>query len=260
MKRSISNSFIAVLILIAAGCASKRTALPSVPEKRSETAAGSKAETLERINAAALQFSTISLKAKTDLAINNQKNDVTLSIRIKRDEAIWVSVTALAGLEVARALITPDSIKILNRIDAEYTRKPFTYVQQFSNDQLNFGMLQSILVGNPIRETLSENAQMVTNPALRLSGALETLIFDLAFSDSNKLLEATLKDGEAGQTLTVRYGDFGVVGAKEVPQSVSIRSQAGNKTIAAELRYTKIDLDVSVEMPFNVPGRFTIKN
>lgn len=257
MKRSISTSIIALALLIVTGCASKKKVISPAPEKAA--AVSSKAEALEAISAAAFDFSTLTLRAKTDLAINASRNDVTLNIRIRKDKAIWISVTALAGLEVARAMITPDSIRILNRIDGEYTRKPFSYVHQFSNEQLSFGMLQAILAGNAMPDFVDGHSQLMRDP-LRLTGSEETLAYELTFSDRYKLLQAEFKDAAAAQTLSVSYGDFIVSGGRDFPQSVSIRSDAGNKTLAAELRYTKIEVNTPVDMPFNVPGRYTIRN
>jgi len=74
-----------------------------------------KAAKLVAIKAKQTSFNTFSGKASTKLDINGNSNNVTLNIRIQRDHKIWVSITAIAGIEVARAQITPDSIFLVNR-------------------------------------------------------------------------------------------------------------------------------------------------
>lgn len=257
MRRSIISSIIAIMIFTAAGCASKKR-VAGLPEgKPVDVASRSKTEKLEAIKAADFVYSTLAMKAKADVAINDNVNDVTLNFRIQKDRAIWVSVTAVAGLEVARALITPDSIKVLNRLENVYLKKPFRYIHRFTNDQINFSMVQSILVGNSIPELVSESSSLQTTPQVEFSGMLESIRYAMTFSNRNKLLRTQLSDPE-DQTIRITYSDFVSANGKDFPESVSIKSRAGNKSIAAQLKYTKIDVNSAIEIPFSVPKRFTV--
>ncbi|RYG21494.1 MAG: DUF4292 domain-containing protein, partial [Chitinophagaceae bacterium] len=60
--------------------------------------------------------------------VNGNENNVTMLIRIEKDKKIWVSVTAIAGIEVARAVITPDSLLLRDNLNKTYARKPFSYI------------------------------------------------------------------------------------------------------------------------------------
>src|ERR1700733_13893866 len=111
---------------------------------------------LNAIKLAQTVFNTFSGKARTKLTINGETNDVTLNIRIQRDKKIWVSITAIAGIEAARAIITPDSIMLINRLQDLYVRQPFSYVNKYAGSQVNYKMIESVLVGNAIPETLNE--------------------------------------------------------------------------------------------------------
>lgn len=115
---------------------------------------------LDSVNGMNTVFKTLSIKAKADLNINNNNNDVNMNIRIRNNEAIWVSVTAMAGLEVARALITADSVKVLNRMDNIYLKKPFSYIYEFTNERITFQTLQSVLLGNAMSEFINESTQL----------------------------------------------------------------------------------------------------
>src|ERR1700759_4755884 len=87
---------------------------------------------LKSIKSAQLVFNTFSGKARTKLNINGETNDVTLNIRVQRDKKIWVSVTAIAGIEAARAVITPDSIMLINRLQNLYIKQPFSYINKYA--------------------------------------------------------------------------------------------------------------------------------
>ena len=261
MKRNILNSILAAALLLAVtSCASKKNLPVKEAVQVEDVKTDTRAETIAAINASALAFETFAARAKADLTLNNNKNDVTMHIRIRKDQAIWISVTALAGLEVGRALITPDSIKIINRIESVYIKKPFNYIHQFTNKQINYKTLESLFTGNAIPELLTHEAEISLNPGLRISGTSGQLTWLMLFMDSNKVSQLHLKDMEAGQELKVNYSDFTSVNGMLVPQVVSISSQAAKKTIAVELKYNKIDINAPMEMPFNVSKRFTVKD
>jgi hypothetical protein len=93
---------------------------------------------LVAIRAKQLTFNTFSGRAKAKLDFNGDGNDVTMNVRIQRDKKIWVSITAILGVEVARALITPDSIIVINKLQGVYTKKPFSYVWQYAGKQVNY--------------------------------------------------------------------------------------------------------------------------
>jgi len=220
-----------------------------------------RAEKLLSIKNGETSFNTLSGKAKAALSIGSNANDVTMNIRIKNKEAIWVSVTAIAGLEVARALITPDSVRVINRLENEYIKKPFSYLYEFTNNKINFATLQSVLVGNTISEFITGSTEVKLDGAeAGLKTSIGSMIYDLMVNNQNKVVQSNLKDTMASQSLLVFYGDFQAISKQQVPHSVVMKSQAKSKSISLDLKYTKIELDVPVEIPFKVPDRYTIKN
>src|SRR6185312_13493515 len=148
-------------LLVAAGCkAKKQLVVNRVAPVNTPAPVNAKRERLNAIRSGQITFTTFSGKARTKLALNGSSNDVTLNIRIKQDQKIWVSVTAIAGIEVARALITPDSIMVMNKLQSVYLRQPFSYIYKYTGNQVNYKTLESLLVGNAIPELLSEQADL----------------------------------------------------------------------------------------------------
>jgi hypothetical protein len=216
---------------------------------------------IEAVEGKRSSFSTVSGKAKAALKIGTNSNDVTMNIRIKDNQAIWVSVTALAGLEVARALITPDSVKVINRLENEYIQKPFSYLHEFTNENINFGTLQSVFLGNPISEFLTESTEIDRTDAQEsLKSAVGSMLYRLVINEQNKVIRANLDDESEGRSLAIAYDDFQTVSGQQVPHSIVMKSQVKAKNISLDLKFTKIEFDVPVDIPFRVPDRFTIKN
>lgn len=253
------------LLTFFASCKAKKELLPAslIPkvmaeEPKSDLAKIAKINAIKQMNTV---FNTLSIKATANLNIDNKNNEVNMNIRIRNKEAIWVSVTAIAGLEVARAYITPDSVKILNRLDNIYIQKPFSYIYEFTNERINFQTLQSVLVGNAIYEFISEDTAVnLEGENTLLESVLTSMIYNFKVDSKNKVLVNQLNDSEAGQELLVNYSNFMTINEQLIPLTVSMNSKAKNKAISLDLNYSKVDMDTKFELPFRVPERFSIKN
>jgi len=261
MKKNILNSVLIIAAMtFATACKPKREIVVAPPTKSETKVDNSKAEALTLLNSKQLKFNTLSLKAKATLDINGEANDVTMNFRMKDKETIWVSITALGGLaEVARALITPDSIKIQNKLKSEYLKKPFSYIYNFTNKQVNFSTLQAILTGNAMGEMLTDKSDVKQeNGVWVVSGAKESLDYKLLFNTLFKVAETNLNDAKSGQALKVTYTDYQKLNDSLFPGALKINTLSGAKKINIDLQYIKIDGNVPVDFPFTVPKRYTL--
>jgi len=267
MKKNILIRAVYTLVFLVAliGCKAKKVILappvvPATPSVQVEPN-NTRKNKLKSIMESDLVFNTLAVKSKAVLSINDKSNDVNMNFRIKNNEVIWVSVTALAGLEVARALITPDSVKILNRIDNVYIKKPFSYIYEFTNEQINFRTLQSILVGNTVSEFITDSTELnMVNDEAKLISIMGGLTYNLRLNAQNKVIYINLNDEAAKQELNANYSDFLMVNQQQIPHAVVMDSKVKTKKFLLDLRFLKVDLDGSLELPFRVPERFLIKN
>ncbi|WP_443937593.1 DUF4292 domain-containing protein [Pedobacter sp. MW01-1-1] len=262
MKRSILNSFLLVAsLVVVSACKTKKVVVPP-PAKTEAAVDHSKADALTLLASKQIKFNTLSVKAKASLEIEGNANDVTMSFRMKDKEVIWVSITALGGMaEVARAIITPDSIKIMNKLKSEYIQKPFNYIYNFTNKQVNFNTLQALLTGNALGEYLNEQSEVKQeNGAWTVSGSKAQLDYRMLFNSLFKVAETNLSDATNGQALKVLYSDYQNVNAFLFPKNMKINTLSNAKRINISLEVTKVEGNVPVEFPFSVPKRYTIMN
>jgi len=261
MRKNILNKLLVLLTvaLIFVGCkAKKQLIVPSTVETNTENS--SKLEKLKAIRAAQLPFNTLSIKAKAEFTIGKSSNDAIMNFRIKNNELIWVSVSVPVIGEVARALITPDSLKILDKVHANYTAKPFSFIQNFANDQVNFNTLQSILAGNSIKEFSSDDATLVEKKnQIFLSGLLKSLAYSLLFNERNKVVTTNIKN-PSGENLEINYADFFSVSGFDMPYTVIVNTTANDKSMLVNLKYTKVTINETLEFPFSIPSRYSLKN
>lgn len=262
MKKNISSSLVLLCgFIILSGCHAKKQLVTRKPVDSAtvatNNAANTKRKKLDAIRSRQATFNTFSGKAKTKLDINGNSNDVTLNIRIQRNQKIWVSVTAIAGIEVARALITPDSIQVINRLQSVYIKKPFGYIHTFSSQQVNYKTVESLLVGNAIPELLNNDADLrPNNGSVVLSGTLQDLVYQLTVGPDLKVSNTNLSNQAAGQSLQINYSDFIQATNRVMPSKISFTSTVKDKNIKADLQYTKADFDQQLDFPFSVPKRY----
>ncbi|HEY5326537.1 MAG TPA: DUF4292 domain-containing protein [Mucilaginibacter sp.] len=216
---------------------------------------------LNAIRAGQTMFNSFSGKARTMLDINGNSNDVTLNIRIKRDRKIWISVTAIAGIEAARVLITPDSIKVIDRLESVYIRQPFSYINTFAGNQVNYKTIESLLIGNAIPELVNENADLQTSPdSIVLTGNLQELAYKLLIGPGMRVAQTNLNNQNAGQSLRVTNNTFIRAGTRELPSQIDIISLVNDKKIQVNLHYIKSEFDQQLDYPFNIPARYKPAN
>ena len=94
-----------------------------------------------------IKYQNFAASAQITITQPDETRTINAKIRLKKDSVIWLSAS-LFGIEGARAILTPDSVKILNRLEQTYIAAPFSYFQKKYNVPLNFSSLQNILVGN----------------------------------------------------------------------------------------------------------------
>ncbi len=276
MRRNISNRktlyssgfknhiklFAFCCLLLVISCKVKKRMIPNpVSTNITVKPTDTKIYKLEVIRAGQTSFNTFSGKAKATLDISGNTNDVTLNIRIKRDQKIWISITAIAGIEAARILITPDSLMMIDRLQSVYLKKPFSYINNFAGDEINYKTLESLLIGNAIPELINENADLQTSPENRitLTGNLNNLVYKLLVAPDMKVTQTNLDNQNAGQSLQVT-NTFIQTGNKAVPSQIDMVSVVKDKKIQVNLHYVKSAFDQPLEYPFSIPARYAEEN
>lgn len=268
MNKITLNALFTLLVVSFFGCAAKKqvitsneTILENVSVPLADTLkVDNKKATLDSLKSTNIKFTTLSLKGKAKLNIDGKENDVNFNLRIKDQEKIWMSISAIIG-EVARIEVTPDSIKILNRLETTYTKKPFNFIHEFTNNQIDFPVLQAVLVGNTIEKLITDLTNVSANQInYMLNGEKDGLTYKFVYNSQRKLDEANLIDTQANQSLVVKYGAFTVINGFSIPASLNLNSNTGSKSLGLRLEISSIEGNVPLEFPFTVGSRFKVIN
>ena len=243
-------------ILLFSGCAVKKPSIKTV-ETGKEVSRANKKLLLAQLEGNRITYSSFSGKAKTKLDINKSSYNASLNLRVKHQEAIWISVTAILGIEVARVLITPNRIQIMNRLQNEYIDKPFDFLYQFTSQEFTFNEIEDLLIGNVMSFALNPNVTAFgASSGFELQGKNMDLDFSMLISQDFQLTNAKFSQANIQQKLISNYGDYHEVSEQQIPRSIQILIDAPKLALDAVMNYNNVTLNTALELPFQVPTSY----
>jgi len=249
-----------MMVLTISACKSRKVVV-APPVAKIDTVNTRKTENLLLLKNNNLSYITLSLKGKAQLNMNGADNNVSVNIRMLKDRKIWMRITAIAGIEVARVLVTPDSIQVINRLHGVVLQKPFNYIHTYANKEVNFKLLQELLSGNAPQDFLLEEADLTfQNGVWLLKGIKNNLGFQILFNTLLKAEETNLNHASAAQALKVVYANYQKVNGNLFPSSMQLNSLSGKRKVDIDFEFSKIESDVEMDFPFTVPKSYEVVN
>ena len=131
---------------------------------------------------------------------------------------------------MARALITPDSLFVINKLQGLYFGKPFSYIYSFTSRQVDYRSLEAILVGNAIPQLLNDDSKIqVDGASTVLSGNLQDLVYKLILGADMKVSHTELASQAESQSLTVDNSAFIQAENRMLPSQINMSSTGNQK-------------------------------
>lgn len=227
-----------------------------------------------KMNENHFQFKTFSAKFNIRYTINKKPFEFKGQVKIVRDSAIWIMFNQDLSIEMARLLITQDSVKFLDRFNKQYFCGDYSFVNDFLKTNIDFGILQSIILGNDFE--YYENAEF--------KASIEAGQYKLTTSGRNKLRKYVRNDSDAervflqstwlnpvtfkitqirmkeltenSKKLTAHYSDFEALEGQLFPYTISYEVEAA-KPVKVDVRYSKVLLNNPMAMPFKIPDNYS---
>jgi len=98
-------------------------------------------------------FEYLILKGKLKFVSQSEKANLRIQARIKRDHMIWISITAILGIEVLRIRIDKEGIAIINKRNKKYIKYDYTTLASKLGFKVSFKLIQRlILAQNKFKE------------------------------------------------------------------------------------------------------------
>jgi hypothetical protein len=209
-----------------------------------------------------IQFQTFSGKAKAFFQGGNEKYEFTAGIRMQKDSVVWISVSGLGGLvQVARLMLTPDSVYLINYLQREVTILPASEASRLLPADVNFQMVQSLIIGN-----LLSNGGVPTD-ASDFGGTWSLQLEDNQYRQliAYNKLDTTMRSNQvltrtAPETgLMLQFGNYEWINNQRFPISRVINISTGEAQYYLDMHFNSVSIDEPIDFPFSIPKKYTLK-
>ncbi len=208
-----------------------------------------------------LQYTTFEGKAKMHYDGGGNSQEFSANFRIKKDSVIWVMVSALGGIvTVARAYITPDSIKVVNYLSKEAILMPISEANHLLPAPVDFPILQNLIVGQPLlgQGTVTYASDSLTAWIMSITDTryLQSLAYAQADTTlQNELLTTATSNGPK---VTINLTDYTLEEGRHFPKSKVVHIDNDGKAYELDMDFTSHSFNHMLDFPFSVPKSYTV--
>ncbi len=194
------------------------------------------------------------------LAANGRSLSAGGTLKMKRNEIIQISLTALGLFEVGRMELTPDYLFVQDRINKQYVQVPWREIEALRNSGADFYTFQAIfwnelfVLGQHTKPTeadfqISHSGKKATLTPAKQHVAVKQQALQFIVDTSRQLLERAILKTTQGTPLDVTcdYADFTQLNSSTFPQTMSLAITAGTKRYSADFTFSSLQADESLK-------------
>lgn len=221
------------------------------------------------------------------------KTSFRASLSSKNDQFIQVSISKL-NLPVARILLTPDSVKMVNYLEKNYFLGDYSYIEQKLGAAIDFQVVQSILTNdvfsyrNDAKEKDFKEFVSYADSGMYVIQSLknrklekisrkgkgdkidrylkkldeESFIVQYLYIDpvTFKVRKIIMDDVTEGRKVTVNFDQFTEVGKQLYPGNIDIHFLSPDKDLKMKIKLSKFSLDDNPNITFKIPEKYKQTN
>ncbi|MBP6516804.1 MAG: DUF4292 domain-containing protein [Chitinophagales bacterium] len=197
------------------------------------------------------QYDYFSFKTKLDYEDGRNAFLFTANIRIRQDSLIWVSITGPLNIEVARAIISIDSVKIMNKMSGEKERYPIQYLSKYFPGEVDYFLIQDFLLGNPLAASKAPCVMDTSADVTQFTQQDAKLkVVHHGNTKNYTLQDVLLKDILVNQQLDATFEDYQKVDSNAFSCARNIQIQRGAQLIKIKGEVYKFRAHEPLEFPF----------
>lgn len=187
-------------------------------------------------------------------------------IYIESDKKIWSNITFLI-IPAARAIITPEGIKAMDRYNKNYIDSDFDYLNNLLNvNFIDYKTLEKLLMGRTFMHITNSNSKIVknsegyqltsiTNQKIVTNEVTREYKVEMQYTEDFNLNWVKLQDVKSNDAIEIVYENWETFPNEvKLPKNVKIIIK-GSKTSQILMENTKFDFS-RMETPYSVPANY----
>jgi hypothetical protein len=221
-----------------------------------------------------LTYTWMYAKANVESVIDGKEESFDIKVRIRKDSAMLVSIQYLLGIEVAKVLITRDSVKMVVYPKKQYFRGDFNYINELLHADLDFDLLQAVLFGNsaafhdeddklkPVTDRQNCRYLLSTERKRKLKKinqgqepkkSLQVMTLD---ATTFKIEKNEFIDVETNRIFTANYAKYpAATDSVYAPRHVNIDIVA-EKKVSLKIDYVRMEKNAPQKLSINIPAKY----
>lgn len=260
MKNKIAILIMLAAMMTACGTFKKAATQPDT----TTTTPTDNADPVDAVIASLGQWQTMQTSGNIKLSAGSSFSSA-IQVRMVRDEAIFISLRPMLGIEVGRLLITADSLYAVDKLHKRYIAEKVSILT--SGIPVTVSDVQDMFLGRPFilgmgtlnealkpQVTASEDSPLVLTANESYKGYGYTFSFDKAGRIASLNISPTGKSTAAYQ---VKYSDVRNTSAGNIAHSINADATIDNKKMAFSLTYKNIDWNGNVKIDRSLPTGYS---
>lgn len=249
------------LVLIFSGCtSSKKVETVEVGGIKSQKAF------FELMQEQELPFRTLSARMNVNLKTTEKELASRVDLKMVKDSAFQLSVQPFLGIEIFRMELTPDSIKVLDRMNKQYVAENYEDLRGQTPIEFNFYNLQALFVNRlflPGHEAISPKEyhrfklkQEGSLAEIKVKDSMK-LLYRFIADGEGKLLSTDISDASNRYALQWAYTDFRLVNDHPFPMLMRIDVFKDGRTEGGgDIHFSRIQTNGPLNMDFSIPSKY----
>lgn len=203
-------------------------------------------------------LNSLTAKAKIYVEGDGMSIEANANLVWIRDSVLWLNVKKL-GIEAVRALVTRDSVVVLNRLEGTYTTKELDALQRQFSLPGGFPLLQNLVLASAWLAPDILLKSDIRDSLHRLSGANQQYAVDYRIEEGSfRLRRETFLQQRDSRILNLQFDQF-----KKLPGTGSFpyfrRIEAfspENGNIRLEIEFTDVEVSAPATYRFEIPAHY----
>lgn len=186
----------------------------------------------------------------------NQQLSGTVSLRMRRDSIVWFSVQAALGIQIAKGIITRDSMHVLDLFHNDYYAYSIKELGTMLGVEVSLLQLQNVLIGNPVFDTSTYVKEIISGGWFRAEPPITNGNF---ISATNTIDSAVVLQKGSPRQMKVKYRGSKSAGGYNVSAFMDILGYSVAKTVRLNIEFITASDAVIPSYPFSVPPGYNRK-
>ena len=244
--------FLAVFLTL--GCSGKRKLISIEKLKKKPTASS----LVTHLQSREIRSEWLTAKAKLHYEDDLQTMNATLTLRMRKDSIIWMSIRKYA-VEAARVKITPDSVFVINRLEKSFAIIPLDLLEEQYSIPANFTNLESLIRGGIPFDSKQLRLLDIGQQFYSISNDEDAILSTNVQIDREELLLKKVKVRASDKLFNMSLEDYAEMEDKQIfsyLRQIEIVSKTLGQ-VSCHLNFSKVEFAIPKNIRFEIPEKYT---